>query len=148
MLLCCLGMTGSTACAQAIFSPRALALGAYSALVRDARGFTANPAGILGMKDWDIYTSTYRGTSTSGEGFVFSGFGIGKRFFGDNALAFQYTPGTSLDVVQPSNFSIAGLSLTANRQISYGEPLAAAYAYRVTDRSPTRSTACRSSATH
>lgn len=130
MLLCCLGMTGSTACAQAIFSPRASALGAYSPLVRDARGFTANPAGIVGMKDWDIYTAT----STSGEGFVFSGFGIGKRFFGNNAFALQYSPGTSLDVVQPSSFTIAGLSLTANRQISYSEPLAAAYAYRITDR--------------
>jgi hypothetical protein len=134
MLLCSLGMTGSTACAQAIFSPRASALGAYGALVRDARGFTANPAGIVGIKDWDIYTATYSATSTSGEGFVFSGFGIGKRFFGNNALALQYTPGTSLDVVQPSSFTIAGLSLTAERQISYGEPLAAAYAYRITDR--------------
>jgi len=36
---------------------------------------------------------------------VFSGFGIGKRFFGNNALALQYTPGTSLDVVQPSSFN-------------------------------------------
>jgi hypothetical protein len=127
-------MAGSTASAQAIFSPRASALGAYSALVRDARGFTANPAGIVGMKDWDMYAATYRGTSTSGEGFVFSGFGIGKRFFGDNALAFQYTPGTSLDVVQRSSFTIEGLSLTAERQVSYSEPLAAAYAYRVTGR--------------
>ena len=95
MLLCSFGMTGSTACAQAIFSPRASALGAYGALVRDARGFTANPAGIVGIKDWDIYTATYSATSTSGEGFVFSGFGIGKRFFGNNALALQYSPVTS-----------------------------------------------------
>ena len=133
MLLCCAGMTGSTACAQAIFSPRASALGAYSALVRDARGFTANPAGLVGMKDWDMYTGTYRSTSTSGEGFVFSGFGIGKRFFGTSALAFQYTPGTSLDVMQPATFTIAGLSIAADRQISYSEPVAAAYAYRVSD---------------
>jgi hypothetical protein len=133
MLLCCLGMTGSTACAQAIFSPRASALGAYGALVHDARGFTANPAGIAGIKDWDIYTATYIATSTSGEGFVFSGFGIGKRFFGSNALGFQYTPGTSLDVIQPASFKIAGLSIASERQISYGEPLAAAYAYRVSN---------------
>jgi len=133
MLFCCIGMTGSTACAQAIFSPRASALGAYSALVRDARGFTANPAGIVGIRDWDIYTATYRGTSTSGEGFVFSGFGIGKRFFGSNALALQYTPGTTLDVIQPASFKIAGLSIAAERQISYSEPVAAAYAYRFSD---------------
>jgi hypothetical protein len=133
MLVWIVGMTASTACAQAIFSPRASALGAYSPLVRDARGFTANPAGLVGMKDWDIYTSTYTATSASGEGFVFSGFGIGKRFFGNNALAFQYTPGTSLDVVQPSSFTIAGLSIAANRQFSYAEPLAVAYAYRVSD---------------
>jgi len=133
MLLWLSGMTVSTACAQAIFSPRASALGAYSALVFDVRGFTANPAGLAGVKDWDMYTSTYTVTSISGGGFVFSGFGIGKRFLGNSTLAFQYTPGTSLDVVQPANFTFAGLSISANRQITYGEPLAAAYAYRITD---------------
>ena len=133
-LLLLAGMTVSTASAQAIFSPRASALGAYSALVRDARGFTANPAGLVGMKDWDIYTSTYTATAVPGGGFVFSGFGIGKRFFGDHALAFQYAPGTTLDVIQPSSFTIAGLNIDANRRISYAEPIAAAYAYRATDR--------------
>ncbi len=127
-----LGMAVSTVSAQAVFSARASALGAYSPLVKDARGFTANPAGLVGIRDWDITTSTY--TETSGEGFVFSGFAIGKRFFTNNALAFQYTPGTSLDVVEPAKFTIAGLSISANRQISYSEPLAAAYAYRIADR--------------
>ena len=129
-----LSMTVSTACAQAVFSPRASALGAYSPLVRDVRGFTANPAGLVGMKDWDIYTSTYKLTSLSGEGFVFSGFGIGKRFFGSHALAFQYTPGTSLDVIEPARSTIAGLNFASNSQFSYAEPVAAAYAYRITDR--------------
>lgn len=134
VLLFFAGVTVSTASAQAIFSPRASALGAYSALVRDARGFTANPAGLVGMKDWDIYTSTYTATAVPGGGFVFSGFGIGKRFFGDHALAFQYAPGTTLDVIQPSSFTIAGLNFDVNRQVSYAEPIAAAYAYRLTER--------------
>jgi len=134
VLLILAGMAGSTACAQAIFAPRASALGAYAALVQDVRGFTANPAGLTGMKDWDLYTTTYTTTGPGGGGFVFSGFGIGKRFFDNHALALQYSPGTTLDVVQRASFRIAGLSLATNRQISYIEPLAAAYAVRVTDR--------------
>ncbi|HTY59846.1 MAG TPA: hypothetical protein VMF59_13565 [Bacteroidota bacterium] len=124
----------STASAQAIFSPRASALGAYGPLVRDARGFTANPSGLVGMKDWDIYTSTYTAPSISGGGLVFSGFGIGKRFFANNALAFQYTPGTSLDVIEPAHFTIAGLSISTDREETYTEPLAAAYAYRFSEK--------------
>ena len=122
LLLCVLSMAVSTACALAIFSPRASALGAYSPLVQDARGFTANPAGLVGMKDWDIYTSTYTGSSSSGGGFVFSGFGIGKKFFGDGALAFQYTPGTTLDVLQPSTFVVSGLNFASTREITYTSP--------------------------
>jgi hypothetical protein len=132
MLLLFLGMAVSKVSAQAVFSARALALGAYGPLVKDARGFTANPAGLVGIRDWDISTSTY--TETSGEGFVFSGFAIGKRFLTNNAMAFQYTPGTSLDVVEPAKFTISGLSISTNRQISYSEPLAAAYAYRLSER--------------
>ncbi len=132
-LVIILGVTVSTVSAQAVFSPRASALGAYSPLVNDVRGFTANPAGLAGVKDWDLYTSTYAATSTSGAGLVFSGFGIGKRFFGDNTLALQYTPGTSLDVIEPAQFTIAGLNISTNRQISYEEPLAAAYAIRIAD---------------
>jgi len=123
---------GSTACAQAIFAPRASALGAYSALVQDVRGFTANPAGITGMKDWDLYTTTYTTAGTGG--FVFSGFGIGKRFLGFNAIAFQYSPGITLDVNQRATFRISGLSIATDRLVSYSEPVAAAYACRVSDR--------------
>ncbi len=134
VLGCVLSMAVSTACTQAVFSPRATALGAYGPLVQDARGFTANPAGLVGMKDWDLYTSTYTATSSSGGGFVFSGFGIGKRFFGDNALGLQYTPGTTLDVLQPFSFVVSGLNFASTREITYTEPLAIAYAYRLTDR--------------
>ncbi|HUI11113.1 MAG TPA: hypothetical protein VL221_12350 [Bacteroidota bacterium] len=133
-LLLLMGAAGSTACAQAIFAPRASALGAYAALVQDVRGFTANPAGLTGMKDWDIYTTTYTTTGTGGGGFVFSGFGLGKRFLGFNSLAVQYTPGTTLDVVKRATFRIAGLSLATDTLINYDEPLAVGYAARVSDR--------------
>ena len=133
VLIVLLGTAGSTACAQAIFAPRASALGAYAALVQDVRGFTANPAGLTGMKDWDAYTTTYMTTGPGGGGFVFSGFGIGKRL-GINALAFQYTPGIALDVTERASFRISGLPLATDWQISYSEPVAAAYACRVTER--------------
>lgn len=128
------GVTASTALAQAVFAPRATALAAYGALVHDTRGFTANPAGLVDMRDWDFTTATYIGTAQSGQSFVFSGFGMGKRFLENSALAFQYAPGTALDVLQPATLSIVGLNIPANKTISYGEPLALAYAYRLSEK--------------
>ena len=127
------GVTASTALGQAVFAPRATAVAAYGALVHDARGFTANPAGLVDMRDWDLTTATYIATGESGQSFVFSGFSMGKRFLENNALAFQYTPGTALDVLQPPTLSLVG-KILANKTISYTEPVALAYAYRISDK--------------
>jgi hypothetical protein len=120
--------------AQPVLSPRAVGLGFYGASVKDSRDFVANPSGLVGMKDWDFNATTYLPASSgTGGGFVFGGFGGGKRFLEDHALAAQYTPGALLEFVLPSTVALNGVGISADRKISYSEPAAAAYAYRFSD---------------
>jgi hypothetical protein len=103
--------------------------------VKDTRDFVANPSGLVDMKDWDMTASTYMPASSGvSGGFVFGGIAVGKRFFGEHALAAQYTPGALLEFVLPSTLSIVGVGIAADRKISYSEPVAVAYAYRFSDR--------------
>ncbi len=125
--------SGLRVCAQPLLNARAVALGAYDAMVNDSRSFAANPAGMVGMRDWDFNSSTYRATSQGGSGFVFYGFSLGKRFFDQNAIAVQYAPGALLEFGLPSAVAISGLT-EANKKISYSEPVAAGYAHRFDDR--------------
>jgi len=113
--------------AQPVLSPRAVGLGFYGASVKDSRDFVANPSGLVGMKDWDFNATTYLPASSgTGGGFVFGGFGGGKRFLEDHALAAQYTPGALLEFVLPSTVTLKGVGISADRKISYSEPAAAA----------------------
>jgi hypothetical protein len=128
-------MTDAATYAQPLLSPRAVGLGAYGASVKDSRDFVANPSGLVGMKDWDFNATTYvPASSGTGGGFVFGGFGAGKRFLEDHALAAQYTPGTLLEFVLPSTISVNGVGIASDIKISYAEPAAAAYAYRFSQR--------------
>jgi len=122
-------MSASLAEAQPLLSPRAMALGGYDAAVRDVRGFAADPAGLVYMKDWDFHTATFYPTGTGGSGFVFNGFSIGKRLFGDNAVAFQYAPGTLQEFLIPSAEKINGQNISTDKQISYEEPIAIGLAH-------------------
>jgi len=128
------GMTAHLTYAQAVFAPRAEAMASYGASVRDTRGFTANPSGLVGIRDWDFNAATSIATAVPGGGFVFSGFGLGKRFLDNHALALQYSPGTVLNIFEPATVTVGGVNIPADRQISYAEPLAAAYAFRASDR--------------
>jgi hypothetical protein len=128
-------MAGAHSYGQPVLSPRAVGLGAYGASVKDTRDFVANPSGLVDMKDWDMTASTYMPASSGvSGGFVFGGIAVGKRFFGEHALAAQYTPGALLEFVLPSTLSIVGVGIAADRKISYSEPVAVAYAYRFSDR--------------
>ena len=128
-------MADAATYAQPILSPRAVGLGVYGASVKDSRDFVANPSGLVGMRDWDFYATTYLPASSGGSGgFVFGGFGAGKRFFEDHALAAQYTPGALLEFVLPSTMTVQGVGIAAERTVTYAEPVAAAYAYRFSDR--------------
>ena len=127
-------MVGSMTNAQTLFNPRAIALGAYSAVVNDARGFDINPAGIVGIRDWDFSTATYAFTSGATGGFVFQGLSFGKRFLQDNAVAAQYSPGTSLEFLLPTNpiHNTSG-PVSFDKRIKYEERFALSYARKFSD---------------
>ncbi len=118
--------------AQPLLSPRALALGGYDAMVRDVRGFAADPAGLAYMKDWDFHTATFAPTGSGGGGFVFNGFDFGKRLFGDFAVGVQYAPGSLLEFLIPSSEKINGQNISTDISIAYEEPLAIGLAYQIT----------------
>ena len=110
--------------AQSLTSPRSMGLGATTSAVWDTRGFTANPAGLTTLRDWEFAASTYTTTTLSEGGFVFYGMTFGKRFLERSAAAFQYAPGTTLRFVVPTTLSTSpsGTPASNDREISYYEP--------------------------
>ncbi|HXG00628.1 MAG TPA: hypothetical protein VNL69_07570, partial [Bacteroidota bacterium] len=124
-------MTLSSTHGQSLLSARSLALGAYGASVTDTRSFESNPAGIVGIRDWEFSTTTYTATSTGG-GFVFQGLTIGKRLWGEAAMSLAYMPGSLLEFALPAIVitSDSGTPATIQQRISYRENLLLAGAYR------------------
>jgi len=131
MVLTALAARG--ALGQPLVSSRAIGLGAYGAMVKDVRGFVANPAGLVLMKEWDFHATTYRTVSQGGSRFVFNGFNMGKKIFGDDGIAFQYAPGAGQDFVFPSAERINGQTISGEKTISYEEPLAIGLAHRFSE---------------
>lgn len=117
---------------QSLMDARALGLGAYFSVVSDVREFSQNPAGIVSMRDWDLNISTYTTPSAKPVGFVFHGIALGKRFLGDEAFAFRYTPGSSVQFSIPPVLTFGGASTPASseRGITYDEKFAFALAHR------------------
>jgi hypothetical protein len=118
---------------QALFSPRSEGLASSSALVNDIRGFTANPAGLTGMKNWDVMLGSSITHGLAGNGFVFEGVTFGRPFLERHALAFQYSPGTILEIAEPANAVVAGFTIPTQRTITFAEPGAVGYAFRWSD---------------
>ncbi|MBX2990412.1 MAG: transglutaminase domain-containing protein [Bacteroidetes bacterium] len=123
-------MTLSNTYGQSLFGARATALGAYAPFVTDTRGFVSNPAGLVGLRDWEFTTSTY--IARSDNGFVFHGLALGKRFLDDFAIGVQYSPGSLLEFLVPSGLSInTGDSVVSlDKRVAYSEDLAIGLAYR------------------
>jgi hypothetical protein len=127
-------MVPTAASAQTLVDARALGLGAYAPVVSDTREFSSNPAGLVRMRDWDMSVSTYLNPGTTPSGFVFHGLTLGKRFYGTEAVALRYTPGSSIRFVIPPVL-ILGEAFTPesnDREIAYNEQFAFAYAHRFT----------------
>ena len=125
-------IAGMEVYAQPLLNARGTAIGAYDALVNDSRSFVANPAGMVGMRDWDFNTSTYVTAARGGGAFVFYGVSAGKRFLDDNAASIEYTPGALLEFALPSALRISGLA-DAQKRISYSEPVAIGLAHRFSE---------------
>ncbi|MBM2846933.1 MAG: hypothetical protein HW407_2245, partial [Bacteroidetes bacterium] len=124
-------MIGSMTYGQSLFSPQAVGMGAFGALASDSRSFVFNPAGLTSIRDWDIGAVTYFPTSIEEAGFVLQGFSFGKRFLQDNAVAIQYSPGTSLEFVLPGGTftpSQGSTPVTIETRVTYDEQFSLGYA--------------------
>jgi hypothetical protein len=117
---------------QSLMDARALGLGAYFSVVSDVREFSVNPAGIVAMRDWDLNISTYTTPSAKPVGFVFHGIALGKRFLKDEAFAFRYAPGSSVQfsALPVISFGDASTPASSEREITYDEKFAFALAHR------------------
>jgi hypothetical protein len=115
---------------QSLLSAKAIGLGAYGPLVNDGRGFLSNPAGLTGVRDWDLLTGTYMNPLIQADGFIFQGVTLGKRFLERHAVAIQYSPGTSMSFVLPSVFTLTGANLptSIDTRMRYDQPFSFGYA--------------------
>jgi hypothetical protein len=118
--------------AQSLITARQIGLAAYGAAVRDSRGFSVNPAGLVRIRDWDFAATTYASPSLGQDGFVFHGLTFGKRFLENEAAAFQYSPGTTMKFVVPPTINIdpPNNPTSNDREIQYSEPFSIGAAHR------------------
>jgi hypothetical protein len=119
---------------QSLSNARSMALAAFGASVKDTRGFDSNPAGLVGIRDWEFTTSTY--SAVSNRGFVFQGLTFGKRFLENEAVALQYSPGSLLEFVVPSGLTITtGDSvISLDQKVSYSEVFSFGFAHKFSDK--------------
>ena len=118
---------------QSLISPRAIAIGAFSPLVSDSRGFVANPTGMLGTRDWEFGAVTYLPTAGETNGFVFHGFTISKKFLEQNAVAMQFSEGASLEITVPGATALIGTEPTSvDSRVTYSERFSLGYGYKAT----------------
>jgi hypothetical protein len=125
-------MLATTVHGQSLMDPRCIGVGAPTAVIRDSRGFSWNPASLVQIRDWDFSVTTYTETGSRHSGFVFHGLTLGKRFLGSEAIALEYAPGTQLRLVMPPTLIVSGTSTPASndREIEYEEAGAVGYAHR------------------
>lgn len=130
-LFACVILAGQVR-SQSFGDARSLAIGMQPAGVHDTREFSTNPAGLSGVRDWDLSIGTYSDASTAKSGFVFQSIALGKRILENDALAFRYTPGSEVSFVVPPAIFLGGLGTpqSADREITYREPYAFAIAHR------------------
>ncbi len=117
---------------QSLFSPRSISIGAYNTLVRDAGNFDRNPAGLSHINNWHALTGTYRSTTGGGDGFVFQGVALGKRFLERHAVGAQYAPGSILQFAIPSTIVLVdSTSISVEQKVVYEEPVSLGYGFAV-----------------
>lgn len=123
--------------AQHLTSPKAIGMGAYTAVARDVAAIDWNPAGLIFIRDWEMRFNSYlefrNGHESSGP---FFGDGtIGKRFSDTHAFAVRYAPGLTRE------FSVATARLyreaaafdsspdLLRQQLEYSQLYSAGYAH-------------------
>jgi hypothetical protein len=120
------------ASAQHLGSARGIAIGAFTPVVADASAIDWNPAGLTGIRDWEITGGNYFESRGGESGLLFHGAGLGKRLAPEHAAALRVTPGLTLELAVPSKFVVGDSSFTAEyeKEISYRDVFAFGYAFR------------------
>ncbi len=123
--------------AQHLTSPKAIGMGAYTAVARDVAAIDWNPAGLIFIRDWEMRLNSYleyRNGSESAGPFFGDGT-IGKRFSGTHSIAVRYAPGLTRE------FSVGTASIVRQaavfdsspgllrQQLQYSQIYSAGYAY-------------------
>ncbi len=115
---------------QSLFHPRCISLGAYDALVRDAGNFDRNPAGLVHINNWNAFAGTYVSTTGGGDGFIFQGAALGKKFLERHTVAIQFAPGSIMQFAIPSTIVLVdSTSISVDQEIVYEEPISLGYAF-------------------
>lgn len=123
-------VVGRPAYPQSLLAPPALGMGSRIASVGDTRGFDANPAGIIRMRDWDLTVSSYVAPGGQTGGMVFQSIALGKLFLDRHALAFQYSPGRTMEFIIPTTVFLGGSTPVSNdEQLEYNERFCFSYAF-------------------
>ncbi|MGB9773735.1 MAG: hypothetical protein ACPL4I_06940 [Bacteroidota bacterium] len=121
--------------AQVPSSAREVALGAWVTSVRDAASIDLNPAGLMGVRDWESLGSTYVTLNRNASGFVFQDAILAKRFLESNALAFRYSPGVTLSFHLPDTNTILipdSVKIPLDKSMSFRDVAELAYAKQIT----------------
>lgn len=130
-------MTGSISYTQHLSSARAIGMGGYTAFADGMNALDWNPAGLTGLKDWEIEAGNFFTPALTDRSWRAQLAGVGKRFLENYAAGSRISPGISLDFTVPSTFSIEDSNRPVvtkfDKKISYSEPYAFGIAVRGTD---------------
>ena len=113
---------------------RVIGFGAWAGGITGSAALGLNPAGLLGVRDWEAAGSSYitwaRSTSDLNGPFI-QGAILAKRFLDRNAFAIQYTPGASLSFHIPDTLRIVindTLDVPLDRSAKYTDILSFGFA--------------------
>src|SRR5438309_11863102 len=81
--------------AQHLSSARAIGMAGYTAFAGRMDALDWNPAGLTGLKDWEIEGGNFLSPAATSHSLMFQLAGIGKKFLETASGAFRLSPGIS-----------------------------------------------------
>ncbi|HJW31375.1 MAG TPA: hypothetical protein VJ508_19235 [Saprospiraceae bacterium] len=120
---------------QNISSSRSIALAAATATSTDFSSLDWNPSRIILLNDWEASVTADYSFAGSTRDAVLRTLALGRQLSSKHAVAAKLSPGSALDFVVPSTFTLedSSQSLQFDKKISFKEQVAFGYAARVTD---------------
>jgi hypothetical protein len=120
--------------AQHLGSARAIGAGGFTAFAGGVASLDWNPAGLSGIHEWEIEATNFFSTN-GGKGPSLYSAAIGKRFSDVITASLRISPGSSVDLIIPSTFTLedSSRSLTTkfDKEIKYSERYALGLAFSV-----------------